>query len=146
MAPRALIPALSRRQSAHRGGSTLASLLDLLAGRAPSPRLPEDDKRGLASRLKAMIQLLPDVLGFLGTLLMVVPYLRHQPLRNIREMFGKVRTLDPDTREAVTESSADLDGYFHRWNRRDYRMTAIGVGLLCLSFAAKLILVGVGKA
>ena len=93
-----------------------------------------------------MVQLLPDFLGFLGSLFMVIPYLRHQPLRRLLDLVQHTRPQDPDARRAAAQSAADLVAYLRVWDRRDYRLTAVGVGLLCLSFLTKLILVWISEA
>lgn len=84
-------------------------------------------------------QVLSDFLGFAGSLMMVAPYLRHQPLRDIRDLFSRARLTDPDAREAASASAEALDVYFHRWNRRDYLLVTVGVSLLCVSFFVGLI-------
>jgi len=84
-------------------------------------------------------QVLSESLGFAGSLMMVAPYLRHQPLRDVRELFRSIRLADPDAREAASSSADALDAYFHRWNRRDYFLVTVGVSLLCVSFFVGLI-------
>jgi hypothetical protein len=84
-------------------------------------------------------QVLSDFLGFAGSLMMVVPYLRHQPLRDIRDLFRRARLADPDAREAASTSADALDVYFQRWNRRDYLLVTAGVSVLCVSFLVGLI-------
>ena len=84
-------------------------------------------------------QVLSDFLGFAGSLMMVVPYLRHQPLRDIRDLFRSARLADPDAREAAGTSADALDVYFRRWNRSDYLLVTAGVSVLCVSFFVGLI-------
>jgi hypothetical protein len=84
-------------------------------------------------------RVLSEFLGFAGSLMMVVPYLRHQPLRDIRDLFRHARLADPDAREAVSTSVDALDSYFQRWNRRDYLLVTAGVCVLCISFFVGLI-------
>jgi hypothetical protein len=84
-------------------------------------------------------QILSESLGLAGSLMMVAPYLRHQPLRDIRDLFRGTRLADPDAREAASSSADALDVYFHRWNRRDYLLVTVGVSLLCVSFFVGLI-------
>jgi hypothetical protein len=84
-------------------------------------------------------QVLSEFLGFAGSLMMVAPYLRHQPLRDVRDLFRRARLADPDAQEAVRTSTDALDVYFHRWNRRDYLLVTAGVSFLCVSFFVSLI-------
>jgi hypothetical protein len=71
--------------------------------------------------------------------MMVAPYLRHQPLRDARDLFRRARFADPDASEAVRSSADALETYFHKWNRRDYLMVTGGVSLLCVSFFVGLV-------
>lgn len=84
-------------------------------------------------------QVASEFLGFAGSLMMVAPYLRHQPLRDIRDLFRRARLADPDAREAKSTSADALDVYFQRWNRRDHLLITIGVSFLCVSFFVGLI-------
>ncbi len=84
-------------------------------------------------------QVLSDSLGFAGSLMMVAPYLRHQPLRDMRDLFRGTHLADPDAREAASSSADALEASFHRWSRRDYLMVTVGVSLLCVSFFVSLI-------
>lgn len=86
---------------------------------------------------------LPELLGFLGTLLLILPAIRANSIAKRSARVSEIVLSTEDDRllhELRDEIRTELNQKIGAWNRLDEMALFIGLGLICLSFVAKMLL------